>query len=675
MSIGIPDRGIARLLICATAALWAGPGLAAVASLEAAQPKAENNTAIAELYANRCKSCHPNHGPVIRYKWLGAGPAVLASFIRTSMPPGTDQPIDGQTATQLANYLFELATASAGASSQVDDAISREAKARLSATAERLTPVTDAVLRAPPKNDWLVWRGDVGAGGFSHLTQISPKNVQSLRLVWTKSLGSGTNGIGPLAHDGVIFVYGGGSISAIDAISGDTIWSRPAPTTKRNITQPRGVALYGSALYASTVDNHIMALDARTGELRWDRQVSSAGKFMFTAPPLVANGKVFQAAATCASKGSRCFMTALDAASGEELWRTYTVPGEGEPGSESWAGASVEDRSGAGAWAGASFDYDRDQITFGTGNSYAVSTLMRNGPENIAAGLYTNSTLKLDAKTGKVVWFYQHLPGDVWNQDWTFERTIIKDPRGSNRLAVISIGKTGILDAVDWVTGKYLWSVDLGFQNLITHIDPQTGAKTIDRDKIPGPGKTVAMCPYSGGLRNWNATSYDTEHSLLFVPILDTCMTLTIDGSKAQQTEWTVVPRPDSDHQYGGLMALDLRSGKPLWTVRHRADPASAVLATQSGLVFAGTRDRWFRARDSRTGKTLWQVRLSDTPNSFPITFMAGGRQYVAVVTGGGTYLDGLISHLTPEIQPSTGGITLWVFALDNGLESLSRPS
>ena len=117
MSIGIPERGIARLLICAAAALWAGPGLAAVASSEAAQPKGENNTAIAELYANRCKSCHPNHGPVIRYKWLGAGPALLASFIRTSMPPGTDQPIDGQTATQLANYLFELATASAGASS------------------------------------------------------------------------------------------------------------------------------------------------------------------------------------------------------------------------------------------------------------------------------------------------------------------------------------------------------------------------------------------------------------------------------------------------------------------------------------------------------------------------------------------------------------------------------
>lgn len=662
-----------RYLLCVACGLLAANGLAATVPNAGAAEEKPKQANIAEVYASRCESCHPNLGPVIQYKWAGSDASELASYTQRTMPPGDDEPLDGETATRLADYMLELGRASLGESSKHEDAVAREARARLRATAERLTPVTDAVLKAPPKGDWLAWRGNVGAGGFSGLTQINPSNVKGLRLVWSKTLGPGTNGIGPLAHDGVIFVYGGGSISAIDAVSGDTIWTHLATTKKRDITQPRGVSLYGSALYASTVDNHVMALDAKTGELRWDRQVTNSGKFTFTAPPLAANGKVFQASAMCTARGARCFMTALDAATGEEIWRTYTIPGDGEPGSESWGDTPAGQRSGAGSWSGASYDYDKGQIIFGTGNTYGVANLLRNGPANIPAALYTNTTIKLDAQTGKVVWSYQHFPGDVWDEDWTFERTIVKDPRGSGRLAVINVGKLGILDALDLETGRYLWSIDLGFQDLVTHIDSQTGAKAIDLSKVPVPGQPATVCPFAGGVRNWPATSYDPDRSLLFVPILDACMQFSIERSskaQAQQSVWRVMPRPGSDGQYGGLMALDLRTGKPLWTVRHRADPASAVLATKSGVIFAGARDRWFRARDARTGKTLWQVRLADTPNSFPITFMAGGRQYIAVVTGGGTYVDQFVSHLIPEVEPSRGKMALWLFALDSGVEN-----
>jgi glucose dehydrogenase len=269
-------------------------------------------------------------------------------------------------------------------------------------------------------------------------------------------------------------------------------------------------------------------------------------------------------------------------------------------------------RSGAGAWSGASYDFARDQVLFGTGNSYAVSTLLGKNPRNRSAALYSNSTLKLDARSGRIVWYNQHFPGDVWDEDWAYERTIIKDPRGSNRPVVVNIGKLGILDALDLETGRYLWSTDMGFQDLVTHIDPRSGAKTVDEAKLPATGQSVDVCPFAGGVRNWPATSYDPDRSLMFVSTLDACMKFSIHSasqshsSQSQQASWTVKFRSGSDHQLGGLMAIDMRTGKVAWAVRHRADPASAMLATQGGLIFAGTRDRWFRARDVDTGNTLW---------------------------------------------------------------------
>jgi len=662
---------IGLLMAYVVLALMACPVAATVSSPDAADREAQNKPAVAEIFQSKCAACHANMGPIIQSKWADASLGDLAKFVRNTMPPGAVEPLDEATASNLASYMLELGKASLAASAEFEDDFSRAAKARLRATVERLTPVTDDMLRSPPIGDWLVWRGDVNATGFSRLGKIDRSNVKRLRLVWSKTLGQGTNGIAPLAHDGVLFVYGGGRISAIEATSGDTIWSRSAPTTRRDITQPRGVALYGNALFASTIDNHVMALDVRTGRLLWDRHVISPGRFTFTAPPLVANGRVFQSAAMCAFKGSRCFMTALDAVTGTELWRTYTVPGKGDPGSESWGGAPDDMRSGAGAWTGASYDFARDQVLFGTGNSYALSTILGNDPKNRSAALFSNSTLKLDARSGRIVWYNQHFPGDIWDEDWAYERTIIKDPRGSDRPVVVTIGKLGILDALDLETGRYLWSTDMGFQDLVTHIDRKTGVKTIDADKLPVTGQTRDVCPFAGGVRNWPATSYDPDRSLMFVSTLDACMKFTIHAasqshwSQSQQSTYAVKFRPGSDHQLGGAMAIDMRTGNVAWAVRHRADPASALLATKGGLVFAGTRDRWFRARDVDTGNTLWEVRLTDTPNSFPITFMADGKQYVAVVTGGGTYLDGFVSHLTPEIEPSTGKTALWVFALE----------
>ena len=640
----------------------------------------------AAVYQTRCAVCHGKSfegggapalkSTAFKAKWERAGAAALGELIARSMPPAADVPLDAETSGKLASYL--LAANGAGGVSAGDkavytpppvtvshDDISRAAEDRLKALAAKLTPVTDAMLRQNAADDWLVWRGSTDALGYSTLHQIDRANVGQLRLVWSKWLGQGTNGIAPLVHDGVIFLHGGGQIAALDALTGDTIWTREDNTPPRGLSQPRGIALYGDAVYASTLDNHLMALDARTGALRWDKVIGD--KSTLTAAPLVANGRVFQGGSSCFAKGMRCFMAAFDAGSGKELWRFDTVPGDKASGSKSWGGAPASERGGAGVWTAPSYDYANDQLVFGTGNTYAINTLLKNNPKRPEAGLYTNSTLKLDARTGKLAWYFQHLPGDVWDEDAAFERMIAKDPRGSGRRIVMSMGKLGILEALDLKTGKFLWSYDYGIQNIITGIDPETGAKQVDFSKIPSEGKATSACPFAGGVRNWPATSYDPVHGTVFIPALDACMEVTIDNSDAAGSLWKVKPRAGSGNMYGRVTAVDLHSGKTLWETSRRAPPASATLATAGGLLFEGSRDRWFRAADSSTGETLWQVRLSETPNSFPITYAVRGKQYIAVVSGGGAYQDNFVSHLTPEIETAAGGPTLWVFALDQG--------
>ena len=652
--------------------------IALAAGSATAQP-GDKSRAANPVYGANCAGCHGANlegqgapalkGDAFRSKW-GGNIDALADFIAKSMPPGSARQLDPIVAKNLAQHILARNSddaAGLGADAPIlftpVDEPSRQFAAALKATADRLTPVTDAMLRAPAGDDWLVWRGNTNALGYSVLKQINRSNAGKLRLVWSKPLGTGTNGIAPLAHDGVLFVHGGRQIAAFDGRTGDTIWKRKDATPTRGISQPRGMALYADKLYAGTVNNHVLAIEARTGKLIWEQVVSDHGSL--TAAPLVANGKLFQGGATCSVNGARCFMVALDANSGKAIWRFDTVPADGASGSESWAGAPASQRGGAGVWSAPSYDYANDRVIFGTGNTYAIRTILSKDPKHPAAALFTNTTLSLDTKTGRPAWYFQHFPGDVWDEDWAYERMIVQNPRSGGKPVVMTMGKLGILDAMDLKTGKYLWSYDYGIQNLVTATDPATGARTFDATKIPQDGKVTSACPYAGGVRNWPSTSYDPENALLFIAALDACMETRIDDSARGGSVWIATPREGSGNKYGRITAVDLRTGKKLWENARRAPEAAAVLVTAGGLVFEGTRDRLFRALDSSTGETLWQTRLGDTPNSFPITYTAGGTQFVAVVTGGGTYFDGFASQLTPEIEPSTSNPTIWVFALD----------
>jgi len=535
---------------------------------------------------------------------------------------------------------------------------------------DRITPVTDAALANPAPGDWLTWRRSFDDHGFSPLKQIDKSNVANLRLAWSWSLPDGPNEATPLVHDGVIFAHGfGDRVQAIDGETGNLLWDYKRELPKD--TPPsvkRAIAIYGDRIYVPTSDVHIVALDAKTGAVAWDHEVGDYKQgFRMTGGPLVAKGKVMIGTGGRAAGGN--YILALDAATGSEAWRFYSIARPGEPGGESWNGLPLEKRNGASVWVPGSYDSARNLAFFGPAQTYDTGPLLHpvNQPGITNDGLYTDSTIALNPDTGKLVWHFQHQPNDQWDLDWAFGRLLVQLPvNGQMKTAVVTSGKQAIYDVLEADGGKYLFSIDLGLQNSVIAIEPKTGAKTIDPKTVPGGGETVTVCPHAGGAKNWIPESYNPETKMLYVPLVESCMDLTPVTERASLSSgvrWSVRPRPDSDGKYGRIEAINLQTHKVAWVQRQRAPQTSGVLATAGGLVFAGALDRYFRAYDAADGKTLWQTRLNDVPSSAPVSYTANGKQYVAVVVGNGGAQAGTFPVLVPEIQnPPERNSALWVF-------------
>ena len=539
----------------------------------------------------------------------------------------------------------------------------------------KLTPVTETLLNNPPAGDWLTWRRTYDDAGFSPLKTIDRGNVGNLRVAWTWSLPSGANEMTPLVHDGVLFVFGfGDRVEALNAATGDLLWhyARKLPEDAPAAVK-RNVALYGDKLFVATSDAHMVALDIKTGRPLWDHAVADykAG-YRLSGGPLVAKGKVMQGATGRAAGGN--FIVGLDANTGEEAWRFYTIARPGEPGGESWNGLPLEKRNGGSVWTAGSYDPELNLAYFGVGQTYDTGPLVHpvDQPGVTRDALFTDCTLALNPDTGKLVWYFQHVPNDQWDLDWAFERQLIPLPvNGTTRKLAITSGKMALYDALDAATGKYAFSIDLGLQNIVTAVDPKTGAKTINPKTLPGDGETKLVCPHAGGAKNWLPASYNPGTQILYVPLVESCMDMipVKTGERASLSSgvrWAVRPRLDSDGQYGRVMAINLATRKVVWTERQRAPVTTGVLDTAGGVIFEGSIDRVFRARDDSSGKVLWQQRLNDVPNSAPISYTVNGKQYVAITVGNGGAVPATWQPLVPEIQnpPDRGGSAVWVFEL-----------
>ena len=557
--------------------------------------------------------------------------------------------------------------------------------------ADRIRPVSDAELANPSPGEWLMWRRTLDGWGYSPLDQIDRDNVGGLRLVWSRALTPGRQQGTPLVRGGVMFMPNPRDvIQALDAVTGDLIWEhrRDRPDDLADymigtlIDTNRNVAIHGELIIDTSMDDHVFALDAETGEEVWDTEILDyrVNPANQTSGPIVAGGKVFSGR-SCDPRGgpNGCVVTAHDAATGEELWRTRLIPAPGEPGDETWGDVPFEERAHVGSWMVPSYDPELNLLYVGTSVTSPAPKYMLGGVD--LTHLYHNSTLALDGDTGAIVWHYQHM-NDHWDLDHPFERLLVDtavrpdpaavswiNPRltpGERRRGVTGIpGKTGIVYTLDRETGEFLWATPTITQNVVSGIDGATGAVTENAELIfTAAGQTVLACPHASGGKDWEAGAYSPRTNLMYMPLRNVCSRMRAMAEPDEQDEarrlYAIAWRPELAPGYddvGSVQAISAETGEVVWNHQQRAATMS-LAATGGGLVFGGDVNGRFRAFDDRTGDILWEINLGSPVSGFPITYAVDGRQYVAVSTGSGRFLE-----LTPELRPSANN-NLFVFAL-----------
>jgi alcohol dehydrogenase (cytochrome c) len=660
-------------------------------------------------YERNCASCHgvnlegaavvPNlSGDAFTAKWGGAPLRDLATALR-QMPPGNTDGLDERTYEELAAYIlaFNGIPAAPGAAANT---LSFQSNGLLpdmtggqhvpivtnitsgaAEVLERLSPVTDEMLKNPPAEDWLLWQNSYDNQGYSSLDQVNRETVSDLVLSWRMPVQIGENNPGPIIHDGIMFFFTfPDTVLAIDASNGSLLWRYQHQSDVRP-SQKKGIALHGSHVYVPTSDLHVLALDAITGELIWDHEIETEegleGYHLRMAPMVIGDTVIQGITSLRVPKGG--WILGINRNTGAQKWRFNTIPRPGEPGGNSWNGLPIEERSGGSVWNAGSYDEALNLVYFGVAPTYDTAPLL--SPVNVEGitndALYTNATIALNPDTGELVWYYQHLANDQWDLDWAFERQIVTIPfEGESRKAVINMGKLGILDALDAATGEYLFSMDMGLQNVVSAIDPDTGYKTINPYTVPQLEETRLICANHYGAKSWPPAAFNPTTNRLYLPLNEGCMEAGPEGRYEILTTGVQMRQallPDSNGRMGRIQALDLGSQEFDWLHRQPSPVISSILATAGGLVFAGDLNRNFKALDEATGEVLWETDLDDIPSSTIVTYAVEDIQYVAIATGQTGYHVNDWARMydifaesqgMPVNDSPKGGAAIWVFTL-----------
>jgi len=567
------------------------------------------------------------------------------------------------------------------------------AAAQIAAQLTDFRPVTDAILANPDPADWLMISRTFDQQRYSPLNQIHKSNVGRLRMAWARGLPNGTQESTPIVYRGIMYLNApGASIQAVDATNGDLIWEyqRDYPrTVTPAAARAKSLGIYEDMIYFAAPDGFLLALDAKTGKLRWETKVDNGGQT--AGGLLVADGKVISNRTCEQSQRENCFIAAHDARSGKEVWRFYTTAAPGDPGGDTWADMPVAERA-AGPWGlPGSYDPKRKVLYWGIANPNPYTRLTRHGRADAVslsapANLYSNSTVALDVETGKLVWYYQQLPGDDWDADHNQERILVRtrlnpDARhakwinpaivpGEERDVVVTVAEGGGMFVVEQANGRFLWARPFPYDDPninMNHIDVKTGQTRVNPEKLfRKDGDKILGC-YHNTRGLWSIAYHPGKNSL-YVPFQDQCLTMTAN-SKAK-TGWgprAGVIRPGSDpNKYMNIGKIDLATGELRVLYSQPQASAGSALVTAGDLVFWGDQNRRLRAFDADDGKILWETVVGGMIMNSTISYAVNGKQYVMVFTGEGQSVTAGPLGLTQKSMPRAvrGHNSIFVFAL-----------
>jgi len=498
---------------------------------------------------------------------------------------------------------------------------------------------------ADEPQSWLTYSGTYRSERFSPLTEINRSNVNDLKVIWAYQMqpssygGAGLVETTPLVADGIMYLTEPPStVTALDARTGKRLWtwSPEMPEEVLHIGFPmvnRGVALLDDAVYVGTLDAHLVALDAATGAVRWDVEVADNKlNYSLTLAPLAIDGQII-IGMSGAEAGIRSFVDAYDSATGERLWRFYTIPAPGEPGSETWQGDDWQ-TGGGSTWLTGSFDPELDLLYWTVGNPAPDW----NGDLRPGDNLYSCSIIALDPQSGEMKWYFQFTPHDT--HDWDANQIpVLFDAQwnGSERKIVALANRNAFFYLLDRETGEYLHGNEYSKQTWAAGLD-ETGRPIV----LPGTEPTEEgnlIWPSLQGATNWFSPSYnpDTEQFFVATRLMGAVYyKADVVYEEGEPFLGGGEQALSGDDAAGAIRALDVLTGKQQWEFMLHSPPWAGVMATAGGLVFGGSNEGNVFALDAKSGKALWDFQTGGAVRTNPMSFAIDGKQRI-VTTGGGT--------------------------------------
>ncbi len=534
----------------------------------------------------------------------------------------------------------------------------------------KAAPVTPDLLAKSPTapGQWLLYGGDYRNFRNSPAKSLTPASVKNLRVAWSAPTGTtGQFETSPVVYGGVMYITTSyNRLIALDAKTGEFLWRYDVklPEDLRLCCGPanRGVAIGGDLVVMSTLDAHLIAFERMTGKVAWAVQLADyRDGFSATSAPLVVGDLVYTGVAG-GEFGARGFIDAYELKSGKRVWRIHTIPGEGEPGVKTWAGDSWKS-GGAPAWTTGAYDTETGTLFWTVGNPSPDWNGDLRGGDN----LYSDSVLALDPKTGKMKWYFQFTPHDVWDYDGNTQIFLIDTEFGGKKVkAIAQPNRNGYFYLLDRTNGQFLRATQYIEQlNWAKGIDAK-GRPMVDPAAMPQENPTMRVCPSNlGGMNGSWSGAFDPKAGLVYAPSIEACqkyqkgLVTFVKGIPFMGGMPQTVDANDGK-SYGLLSAIDVKTGKVKWRYRDAKPMMSGVVTTAGGVLFTANMRGEALALDQATGKKLWSFRMGGAARGQPIVYEVDGKPYVAIPSGGWSGLDGFAgaASMLPE------GGQLFVFSL-----------